>query len=842
MFTLSIAALCFSTSVHASSFSYMNYYSTSKVNKEYEPKKVFGIKVPSDKYTDIPTKVIDYYSKKESYKQSNLIKVNTNEVLESKRLIINTFDANNSIEFEKMKFYDLAPGFNVWVGSEVSGMGNAIFVERNGSIEGSIYSDKGNYSIDHAKDDNYVFSKIVSDHTHNDHIEQDEPSPKDILHDSIIHQNDNTPDLSGHNSAVSLIEEVVDVLPQDTITPLIPENNLETPNGAEVVRIMFYYNAGTRDSLRLDPRDTLHSSEYEILYSRVVKAVTELNVICINSHINLWFEIAGMQYLDYDLSTGNTAEINRLNSLNNFGDNSEVQLTRNYLAADINVMIADRVAEDLDAGGIADFDLFNLNPNVSNESILLDDDGFREEGVLAHEVGHLFGANHNMQRGQLSHVSYGHGLCKYEEGWRTVMSYLYTDPISGRSCGNKILYFSNPGIKHIRTGTSLGSHDWQNVSRLMREGASKVANYRNGPTQHLVAGSNTSSLMYKYSGAPNLSLNEVNSLATVDFGKRTSTKVTPDGQMYRLDEQNHLWKLVCDNRRWQHRIDGENITSDACSIENVQLSTTWVPFNGDYTTAQFDVSDSGTVYRLATDNSIWRSTNEPTSRISEWESIYRPYVGTLNTNEIIEIEASVGERGENIYMLVNEGGDIYVKKYNGSGWVWLGVTPLKDIVDIAADGDDLYTLDNLGVIRKYNKIWMTWDAIGSGIENSNRNAKLIEANDGSLYKVNYDNSVWKYGKWSHNFDGFIKVLDSTSPNVRGGVKQIEVMNENIFIVNNHNEVYMRDYSIINWSGAIPIGIALSDAEKAYMVDSHTRNQGWYRIMNGYNIDFIAAVE
>jgi len=91
--------------------------------------------------------------------------------------------------------------------------------------------------------------------------------------------------------------------------------------------------------------------------------------------------------------------------------------------------------------------------------------------TFAHEIGHNFGAQHDIETTVNEYYQYGHGYRYYPGGWRTIMAYF--PPVM------RINYWSNPDIYF--EGTPTGTEEWENNARVLRERAVVVANFNELP-------------------------------------------------------------------------------------------------------------------------------------------------------------------------------------------------------------------------------------------------------------------------------------------------------------------------------------------------------------------------
>ena len=104
-----------------------------------------------------------------------------------------------------------------------------------------------------------------------------------------------------------------------------------------------------------------------------------------------------------------------------------------------------------------------------------------DEYSFAHEIGHLFGAQHDRFTGHPNFIrSYGHGYVNLQENWRTIMAYDWECNSRGIECP-RLLYWSNPNVNHPTTGSPMGVNDSENNVKAINEYSSHVENFYLSP-------------------------------------------------------------------------------------------------------------------------------------------------------------------------------------------------------------------------------------------------------------------------------------------------------------------------------------------------------------------------
>ncbi|WP_018692697.1 M12 family metallo-peptidase [Algicola sagamiensis] len=157
----------------------------------------------------------------------------------------------------------------------------------------------------------------------------------------------------------------------------------------------------------------------------------------------------------------------------NDGYMDDVAAERERTKADIAIVIADTT----DACGIADDSLLADNAFAIANPI----EGCSYKYTLQHEMAHLFGAHHDEFVEPNPYFEYGRGWIANDWSYRTLMAYDNGCP-STRAC-TRVKYLSSP--TNTMNGLPLGDTTHDNT-RVVRENAEKVANYRDAGDIHSI--------------------------------------------------------------------------------------------------------------------------------------------------------------------------------------------------------------------------------------------------------------------------------------------------------------------------------------------------------------------
>lgn len=205
-------------------------------------------------------------------------------------------------------------------------------------------------------------------------------------------------------------------------------------------------------------------------YSGDLRALAELSIVESNltyqrSNVDIELELAGYEVTPYVESGNMEQDLARLRSRGD-GYMDDVHALRDRHGADVVVLLMNRAF----ACGLAD----QIGADADGAFIAVLEQCATGDYVLAHEIGHLAGARHDIRRDPaMAPFAFGHGYWYQPPralGWRTVMS--YDCPTGCR----RIPYWSSPDL--LYEGQATGNHNEADNRRVLELTRGKIAGFR----------------------------------------------------------------------------------------------------------------------------------------------------------------------------------------------------------------------------------------------------------------------------------------------------------------------------------------------------------------------------
>ncbi len=228
-----------------------------------------------------------------------------------------------------------------------------------------------------------------------------------------------------------------------------------------VIRVMVHYTQAARNT----------TSDMAAL---IDLAVAETNQGYLNSGVNARVELAHSAPVSYSESGSNSTDRSR------YGDvddrvMDEIHAQRNTYLADVGVLFT----EGNDGCGNG-----TINASATSAFVAVTADCATGNYSFGHELGHLFGARHNVEEdSSTTPYAYGHGYLSPNRNWRTTMAY---------NCSNgcpRINYWANPN--KTRDGVAMGTATRAHDARVLNERAPVLAAFRATPAGTGVSVTNT---------------------------------------------------------------------------------------------------------------------------------------------------------------------------------------------------------------------------------------------------------------------------------------------------------------------------------------------------------------
>jgi hypothetical protein len=194
-------------------------------------------------------------------------------------------------------------------------------------------------------------------------------------------------------------------------------------------------------------------------------SIAESNLTYRRSGVDMDVELAGYAVTPYAESGNMEQDLRRLRSPGD-GHMDEVHALRDQHAADVVVLLMNRAF----ACGLAD----QIGADAAGAFIAVLEQCATGEYVLAHEIGHLAGARHDIKRDPAGvPFAFGHGYWYQPPralGWRTVMS--YDCPTGCR----RIPYWSSPDLSY--EGQATGNRNEADNRRVLELTRATIAGFR----------------------------------------------------------------------------------------------------------------------------------------------------------------------------------------------------------------------------------------------------------------------------------------------------------------------------------------------------------------------------
>ena len=330
-----------------------------------------------------------------------------------------------------------------WIGEVRKGGGEAIFTVTDGVLIGNIRLPATTYTIEPLGEDLYLLSRVVR-----------EMIPP--------------PDPASGPARESKEQSSVVVLPKRIASVAAAAAN------SPVVRVLIAYTQASSDYFNGATATAVAN-----------QALASLNQAFANSGVSIQAELAGT------VSVAFTETGNFLNDLGSLRVNPTLVATRNGAAADIVITLFGRLTTGDNLCGLA-----YINPSSEYSYGIVVAQWLNAAGdCFAHEVGHIFGADHNTANATSSPFAYGHGY-QYTptshpdaiQCFRTIMAYDFSCPVGSIFTPNN---FSNPSvnIQYYNLGTGVptftvpsGNAVYANNARVLNETAATVAAFRGSPS------------------------------------------------------------------------------------------------------------------------------------------------------------------------------------------------------------------------------------------------------------------------------------------------------------------------------------------------------------------------
>jgi len=271
-----------------------------------------------------------------------------------------------------------------------------------------------------------------------------------------------------------------------------------------------------------------HHSDMEGFIQTVIG---DAEAVYSNSSISIDLRLVHHVEIDYNETEDLSVDLNA------FDSNPLVQNLRNKYLADACVLLVDE-PESCGSNCIVTGIAWQYGGSSFAYAVVVDDYAGSSSWTLAHEIGHIQGANHDVDHASGYELPYGHGFISIPNDLITVMAYSSTS-CPGQSC-TKIGYFSNPN-KTVN-GVIIGTTQTEDNSRVLNETSNQIAGFRNATLSGTLSHDEFWQDSYTLQGnvfVPSGKTLTINSNATVNLGsyyiKSTGGSIVQNGSITGLN-------------------------------------------------------------------------------------------------------------------------------------------------------------------------------------------------------------------------------------------------------------------------------------------------------------------